>query len=66
MRVITEENYQDLVQKALFMNDHGELQQRIAMGITLALSKMEKPDCNCDWHDDDEDAETLPPNYSKN
>jgi len=65
MRFITEEGYQELVAKALTMYEKGgEKQQAIGQGITLVLSKLQCPDdeCGCNWRDEDDDAEGLPPN----
>lgn len=43
MRYLTEEAYQDLVEKMMVLNDHGyEKSRRMAMGIALVLGKLEK------------------------
>lgn len=65
MRFITDEKYQDLVDKMNYLNTQGELSQKMAMGVALALGKLQKPDCTCDYRDGDDDAEGMPPN-SKN
>ena len=42
MRYMTEEKYQELVTKMNFLNTKGELHQKMAMGVALALGKLEK------------------------
>ena len=42
MRYMTEENYQELVTKRNELMEKGELSQKMATGIALALGKLQK------------------------
>ena len=44
MRVLTEEAYDKLVEEMKFLNTKGELHQKMAQGVALALGRMDKID----------------------
>ena len=64
MRFISDEGYQELVDQMNLLNTKGELSQKMAMGVSLVLGRLQEPECDCDWCDGDNDVD-LPPE-SKN